>query len=111
VAAASSSIGQFQAEMASDSYQLQVNQSCMGSQCHYHKAFSILGPDRGSLHQPSQGMAERGFIPKVFGLRSKHDTPTLGIVLSSVGVLGLTMLDFISIVELLNGNGRTEGAE
>ncbi|GAX81477.1 hypothetical protein CEUSTIGMA_g8906.t1 [Chlamydomonas eustigma] len=71
VAAASSSIGQFQAEMASDSYQL-------------------------------QGMAERGFLPKVLGYRSPHDTPTLGILLSSLGVLGVATLDFVSIVQMLN---------
>jgi L-asparagine transporter-like permease len=53
-AAAASQIGQYQAEMSSDSYQV-------------------------------QGMAERGFLPKVFAVRSKHDTPTLGILMSSAG--------------------------
>jgi hypothetical protein len=51
LAAAASQIGQFQAEMSSDSYQL-------------------------------QGMAERGFLPKALASRSKHGTPTYGILLS-----------------------------
>ena len=50
-----------------------------------------------------QGMAERGFLPKVLGYRSRHDTPTLGILLSSIGVMAIATLDFVSIVELLNG--------
>ena len=48
-------------------------------------------------------MAERGFLPKVLGYRSRHDTPTLGILLSSIGVMAIATLDFVSIVELLNG--------
>jgi amino acid transporter len=48
-------------------------------------------------------MAERGFLPKVLGYRSKHDTPTLGILLSSLGVLFVATLDFVSIVQMLNG--------
>ncbi len=72
IAAASSSIGQFQAEMASDSYQL-------------------------------QGMSERGFLPKILSYRSRHDTPTLGILLSSLGVMFVATLKFTSIVQMLNG--------
>jgi len=70
-AAAFSQVGQFQAEMASDSFQL-------------------------------QGMAERGFLPLALANRSVHGTPTLGIILSSLGVLLLTTLSFVQIVELLN---------
>mmetsp|Transcript_23117 Transcript_23117/g.63828 ORF Transcript_23117/g.63828 Transcript_23117/m.63828 type:complete len:649 (+) Transcript_23117:185-2131(+) len=70
-AAAFSQVGQYQAEMASDSYQL-------------------------------QGMAERGFLPLVLANKSKHGTPTLGIILSSMGVLMLATLSFMEIVELLN---------
>jgi hypothetical protein len=47
IAAGFSQVGQYQAEMASDSYQV-------------------------------LGMAERGFLPKALGKRSKHDTPTWG---------------------------------
>jgi amino acid transporter len=71
VAAAASQIGQFQAEMSSDAFQL-------------------------------QGMAERGFLPKALARRSRHGTPTIGILLSSLGVCFLSFFDFVSIVELLN---------
>mmetsp|Transcript_4868 Transcript_4868/g.13997 ORF Transcript_4868/g.13997 Transcript_4868/m.13997 type:complete len:580 (+) Transcript_4868:264-2003(+) len=70
-AAAISQIGQFEAEMCSDSFQL-------------------------------LGMAERGFLPAILARRSRHGTPTLAIILSSVGVLGLVSFDFLQIVELLN---------
>jgi amino acid transporter len=70
-AAAASQIGQFQAEMSSDSYQL-------------------------------LGMAERGFLPKALTRRSRHGTPIWGILLSSVGVVGLASFSFVEIVALLN---------
>ena len=65
-AAAVSQIGQFEAEMSSDSFQL-------------------------------LGMAERGFLPAALAKRSKYDTPTLGIVLSSLGVLTLVSFDFTQV--------------
>eukprot|EP00879_Flechtneria_rotunda_P007417 GHRR01007781.1.p1 GENE.GHRR01007781.1~~GHRR01007781.1.p1 ORF type:complete len:454 (+),score=154.91 GHRR01007781.1:1207-2568(+) len=71
LAAAASQVGQFQAEMSSDSYQL-------------------------------QGMAERGFLPKALARRSRHGTPTYGILLSSLGVVCLASFSFVDIVELLN---------
>ena len=58
-----SQIGQFEAEMSSDSFQL-------------------------------LGMAERGFLPACLARRSRHETPTLAIVLSSVGICALSMFDF-----------------
>lgn len=66
-AAAVSQIGQFEAEMSSDSFQL-------------------------------LGMAERGFLPAVLAKRSKHDTPTLGVILSSLGILTLVTFDFTQVV-------------
>ena len=65
-AAAVSQIGQFEAEMSSDSFQL-------------------------------LGMAERGFLPAALAQRSRHDTPTLGIVLSSLGVLTLVTFNFTEV--------------
>lgn len=70
-AAAVSQIGQFEAEMSSDSFQL-------------------------------QGMAERGFLPKALAKRSRHDTPKVGVVMSSLGILMLSTFNFLQIVELLN---------
>ncbi len=71
VAAAVSQLGQFEAEMTTDSYQL-------------------------------LGMSERGFLPEAFSRRSKHGTPTLAIVFSSLGILIIGSLDFLLIVEMLN---------
>eukprot|EP00890_Picochlorum_soloecismus_P000529 jgi/Picsp_1/1477/NSC_04955-R1_neutral amino acid transport protein len=71
VAAAVSQLGQFQAEMSTDSYQL-------------------------------LGMAERGFIPEAFAKRSKHGTPTLAIIFSSLGIMTMASFNFLQIVELLN---------
>ncbi|CAG9462733.1 unnamed protein product [Pedinophyceae sp. YPF-701] len=71
VAAAVSNIGQFQAEMSADSFQL-------------------------------LGMAERGFLPEFLARRSRHGTPTVAIILSSLGVVGIACLDFLAIMELLN---------
>ena len=58
-----SQIGQFEAEMSSDSFQL-------------------------------LGMAERGFLPACLARRSRYETPTLAIVLSSAGICALSMFDF-----------------
>lgn len=65
-AAAVSQIGQFEAEMSSDAFQL-------------------------------LGMAERGFLPAVLAKRSKHDTPTLAIICSSLGILTLVTFDFMQV--------------
>ena len=65
-AAAVSQIGQFEAEMSSDAFQL-------------------------------LGMAERGFLPSVLAKRSKHDTPTLAIICSSLGILSLVTFDFMQV--------------
>lgn len=65
-AAAVSSVGQFEAEMSSDSFQL-------------------------------LGMAERGFLPAVLSRRSRHGTPTLAIILSSVGIIALIPFSFLEV--------------
>eukprot|EP00803_Ostreobium_quekettii_P007487 evm.model.scf_227.3 EVM.evm.TU.scf_227.3 scf_227:35250-42034(+) len=49
------------------------------------------------------GMAERGMLPKRLGVRSRHGTPTIGILLSSSGIAILCFtLHFQSVVDLLN---------
>lgn len=65
-AAAVSQIGQFEAEMSSDAFQL-------------------------------LGMAERGFLPAALAKRSKHDTPTLAICCSSIGILMLVTFNFSQV--------------
>jgi L-asparagine transporter-like permease len=48
------------------------------------------------------GMAEKGMIPKVFAARSKYESPHYGVLLSLVGVLFITVMDFTSVIDLLN---------
>lgn len=72
-AAAVSQIGQFEAEMSSDSFQL-------------------------------LGMAERGFLPAALAKRSRHDTPTLGVILSSLGILTLVTFDFTQVLPFLSNS-------
>ena len=43
------------------------------------------------------GMAERGFLPAVLAKRSRHGTPTLAIILSSLGILMLVTFDFLQV--------------
>ena len=68
-----SQIGQFEAEMSSDSFQL-------------------------------LGMAERGFLPACLARRSRYETPTLAIVLSSVGICFLSMFDFRQVYPSISGS-------
>jgi amino acid transporter len=50
------------------------------------------------------GMAERGFVPKIFAQRSRHGTPTYGILLglSVIIIMGMANLD--KLIEMLNFN-------
>lgn len=64
-AAAISQIGQFEAEMSSDSFQL-------------------------------QGMAERGFLPSIFNVRSVYGTPTMAIIFSSMGIMTMARYVLLS---------------
>lgn len=61
-------MGQFEAEMSSDSFQL-------------------------------LGMAERGFLPAILSHRSPHGTPTLAIILSSLGIVALIPFSFLEVNE------------
>jgi amino acid transporter len=47
-------------------------------------------------------MSERGMLPKVLSRRSRHGTPTLGLLLSSLGILIMISFEFMQIVEMLN---------
>ncbi|KAI9128253.1 hypothetical protein K1719_001246 [Acacia pycnantha] len=48
------------------------------------------------------GMSKMGFLPAVFGSRSKYGTPTISILFSATGVIFLSWMTFLEIVELLN---------
>jgi len=48
------------------------------------------------------GMAERGYLPKIFQTRSKYGTPTAGIVFNTLVVVAFCSADFGQLLELLN---------
>jgi len=48
------------------------------------------------------GMAERGYLPKIFQTRSKYGTPTAGIVFNTLVVVAFGGADFGQLLELLN---------
>jgi len=50
------------------------------------------------------GMAERGFVPKVFATRSQHGTPTFGIILGVAVIITMGSFNFEELVEMLNFN-------
>lgn len=50
------------------------------------------------------GMADRGHVPKIFGRRSRHGTPTYGILLGTVIIVALTVTSFDQLIEMLNFN-------
>jgi amino acid transporter len=50
------------------------------------------------------GMAERGFVPKFFATRSRHGTPTFGIILGVVVIILMGSFNFEELIEMLNFN-------
>ena len=50
------------------------------------------------------GMADRGHIPKLFSKRSKHGTPTNGIILGTAVIVVMGVSNFDQLIEMLNFN-------
>lgn len=50
------------------------------------------------------GMAERGYLPKIFQKRSRYGTPTTGIIVGTVVIILFGCADFGQLLELLNAN-------
>lgn len=50
------------------------------------------------------GMAERGFVPKIFATRSRHGTPTYGIILGVAVIVCMVSFDLEQLIEMLNFN-------
>ncbi|KAK8472158.1 hypothetical protein PHAVU_002G128000 [Phaseolus vulgaris] len=48
------------------------------------------------------GMAERGMLPEIFSMRSRHGTPLIGILFSASGVILLSWMSFQEIVAAEN---------
>jgi len=50
------------------------------------------------------GMAEQGYLPRIFKYRSKYDTPTAGIILGTCVIVAMGVANFDQLVEILNAN-------
>ncbi|KAK1735799.1 amino acid/polyamine permease family protein [Skeletonema marinoi] len=50
------------------------------------------------------GMAERGYLPKIFQKRSRYGTPTTGIIVGTMVIIMFGCADFGQLLELLNAN-------
>lgn len=50
------------------------------------------------------GMADRGHLPKIFSTRSRHGTPTYGIALGTLVIVGMSVTDLDDLIEMLNFN-------
>ena len=50
------------------------------------------------------GMADRGYLPKIFSQRSRHGTPTYGLILGTMVIVTMAVSDLNSLIEMLNFN-------
>lgn len=50
------------------------------------------------------GMAERGHVPSCFATRSRHNTPTYGIMLGTLVIVILSVAKLDTLIEMLNFN-------
>lgn len=50
------------------------------------------------------GMAERGYVPRIFAERSRHGTPTYGILLGTAVIVIMSASDLAQLIEMLNFN-------
>lgn len=68
-------------------------------------AFGCIGQYQSILCSTAysfQSLGEIGMLPASTAGRSQYDTPTVGIVVSTIIVLSLTTFGFVDIVQLLN---------
>ena len=47
-------------------------------------------------------IAERGYVPNIFTIRSKFGTPTVGIIFNTLVIIAFSCADFGQLLELLN---------
>ena len=50
------------------------------------------------------GMSERGFVPKIFSIRSQHGTPTYGILFGLGVIICMGSFNLDTLIEMLNFN-------
>eukprot|EP00934_Nitzschia_sp_Nitz4_P006008 Nitzschia sp. Nitz4//scaffold10_size219509//211459//212942//NITZ4_001467-RA/size219509-processed-gene-0.105-mRNA-1//1//CDS//3329533037//5998//frame0 len=53
------------------------------------------------------GMAERGFLPSFFAVRSSRGTPTFGIILGVAVIVAMGSIELEGLIEMLNFNYAT----
>ncbi|KAK2438169.1 hypothetical protein P8452_33922 [Trifolium repens] len=66
---------------------------------------SIIGLFEAQLSSAAYqllGMSDLGFLPKVFGERSKFNTPWLAILISAIIAIAMTFLSFTEIISTVN---------
>mmetsp|Transcript_12946 Transcript_12946/g.13879 ORF Transcript_12946/g.13879 Transcript_12946/m.13879 type:complete len:158 (+) Transcript_12946:3-476(+) len=49
-------------------------------------------------------MADRGYLPKIISERSRHGTPTYGLILGAAVIILMSVSDFDTLIEMLNFN-------
>jgi amino acid transporter len=65
---------------------------------------SLFQAELSSEAYQLQGMADRGFVPKIFSTRSRHGTPTYAIMLGVAVVVAMGSFDLEQLIEMLNLN-------
>lgn len=50
------------------------------------------------------GMADRGYLPRIFSKRSRHGTPTYGLVLGTIVIVVMGVSNLDQLIEMLNFN-------
>jgi amino acid transporter len=52
-------------------------------------------------------MADRGYLPKIFGHKSKYGTPSYSILFGTVAIIMFGSANFDQLISLLNANYAT----
>ena len=50
------------------------------------------------------GMADRAYLPRIFSTRSRHGTPTYGIILGTAVIVAMSVSNLDQLIEMLNFN-------
>ena len=92
-----------------DGYFIQLANEVVGSWLSYWlmlaAALTNIGMFEAEMSSDSwqiAGMADRGILPKALGVRSRFDTPVIGILLSSIGIFFLCWMSFEEVIDMLN---------
>uniref|UniRef100_A0A7S2Y342 Amino acid permease/ SLC12A domain-containing protein n=1 Tax=Entomoneis paludosa TaxID=265537 RepID=A0A7S2Y342_9STRA len=50
------------------------------------------------------GMAEKGYLPKIFAVRSRHGTPTYSLAVGTIIIICMSVTNLDQLIEMLNFN-------